>query len=62
MKNRIDIRKCSKILLDNESHYVRKNGTTYCGKPIPEDIMASNSIQIVTCNKCVNIFILRDII
>ena len=51
------VRNNSKILLDYESHYVRKDGMTYCGKEIPKVGEISNTIEIVTCNKCVNIFI-----
>ena len=51
------VRNNSKILLDYESHYVRKDGMTYCGKEIPKVEEISDTIEIVTCNKCVYIFI-----
>jgi hypothetical protein len=58
MKDKIDIQKGSKVMLDGESHYVRKNGMTYCGKAIHGDVKIRNSIQIVTCGRCINAFIL----
>jgi hypothetical protein len=50
---------CLKCVLDGDSHYVRLNNkVTYCGESVSIDLL-SNSIGIVTCNKCVNIFINR---
>lgn len=48
-----------RILLNNETHYIGKNNKTYCGIEIPKGMSGRNSIEIVTCNKCVNIYILN---
>ena len=48
----------NKILLDGETHFVSSDGKkTYCGKPIPKESAVSNTIEIVTCNRCVNNYI-----
>jgi len=52
----------SKCVLDGESHYVRKNGDTYCGKTISTETTHTRIIDMVTCNKCINIFISKGII
>ena len=54
-QNRIKL----KIVVDGESHYVRKNGMTYCGKELPKGALCSNTIEIITCNRCINIFIMK---
>ena len=52
----------TKILIDSETHYIRKNGKTYCGIEIPKGVSGRNTIEIITCNRCVNIYINKGII
>ena len=47
----------TKVSIGNETHYLCKDGKTYCGMKIPEGIIGSNTIGIITCNRCVNIYI-----
>jgi hypothetical protein len=53
-----DTIKNNKISLDYETHYVSNNGKmTYCGKVIPKDYKDSGTIEIVTCDKCITLYI-----
>ena len=45
----------TKILINTETHYIHKDGKTYCGIEIPNGMIGSSTIDIITCNKCVNI-------
>lgn len=52
----------TKVFINNETHYIRKDGKTYCGIEIPKGIVGRNSIEIITCNRCVNLYINNGII